>query len=172
MSGLTPVRLIDATVRGAAGNQSASVPLPLDIDQKDEAQIMDMEISLDEVCRIVVRAREYDAQVPGTDPDDGSNASDDDSIDVLDDEANSSVEEEIATAIADLSEDEQAELYALMAIGRGDYEASEWEDAKEAITESGTDIVDELMETPMLASLLEAGLAAFGLSCDDVGSVS
>jgi hypothetical protein len=32
--------------------------------------------------------------------------------------------------------------------------------------------VDELMDMPMLASVLEAGLAAFDLSCDGIGDVS
>ena len=33
-------------------------------------------------------------------------------------------------------------------------------------------VIDELMEQPMLASVLEAGLAAFDLSCDGVGDLS
>ena len=31
---------------------------------------------------------------------------------------------------------------------------------------------DELMEMPMLASVLESGLAAFELSCDGIGDLS
>ncbi|MGB3723635.1 MAG: DUF3775 domain-containing protein [Pacificimonas sp.] len=133
---------------------------------------MDMEISLDEVCRIVARAREYDAQVPAVDPDDSSNMADDDAVDVLEDETNTSVEIELTTAIDDLSEDEQVELYCLMAVGRGDYEASEWEDAKEAVDGEITSFSEELMQVPALASMLEAGLASFGMSCDDIGTVS
>jgi hypothetical protein len=33
-------------------------------------------------------------------------------------------------------------------------------------------IIDELLEMPMLPSVLEAGLAAFDLSCDGVGDVA
>ncbi|MEM8827032.1 MAG: DUF3775 domain-containing protein [Pseudomonadota bacterium] len=133
---------------------------------------MELEISLDEVCRIVIRAREYDAQVPAVDPDDASNMADDDAVDVLEDEANTSVEIELLTSMSDLPDDEQVELYGLMAVGRGDYEASEWDDALEAIRDQVDDIPEELMETPALASLIETGMAAFGLSCDDVGQVS
>jgi hypothetical protein len=32
--------------------------------------------------------------------------------------------------------------------------------------------IDELLDMPMLASVLEAGLAAFDLSCDGIGDVS
>jgi hypothetical protein len=37
----------------------------------------------------------------------------------------------------------------------------------------GTDgAIDELLDQPMLASVLEAGLAAFDLSCNGVGEMS
>lgn len=133
---------------------------------------MELNVSLDEVCRIIVRAREYDAQVPAVDPDDSSNMADDEAVGVLEDETNTSVEEELQSAIEDLAEDEQAELYALMLVGRGSYDASEWDEALETASGDVSDIAEELMETPMLASLLETGLAAFDLSCDAVGQVS
>ena len=133
---------------------------------------MELTISLDELCRIIVRAKEYDAQVPAVDPDDSSNASDDGEVGVLEDETNTSVEEELKSAIEDLNEDEQAEVYALMMVGRGDYDADSWDEAMESATGDVDDYAEELMETPMLASLLEAGLAAFDLSCDDIGTVT
>ncbi|MBZ6380018.1 hypothetical protein B5C34_14410 [Pacificimonas flava] len=133
---------------------------------------MELTTSLDEICRIVARAREFDAQVPAVDPDDGSNMADDDAVDVLEDETNTSVEQELRTALEDLNEDEQQELLALVLVGRGTYDAGEWEDALQSARDDVTDYVEELYETPMLASLIEAGLAAFDLSCDDVGTVS
>lgn len=133
---------------------------------------MELTISLEELCRIIVRAKEYDAQVPAVDPDDSSNMADDDAVDALEDETNTSVEEELQSAIDDLNEDEQAEVYALMLVGRGSYDASEWDDALQLVADEVSDITEELLETPMLASLLEAGLAAFDLSCDDIGTVS
>ena len=132
---------------------------------------MELTISLEEVCRIVLRAREYDAQVPAVDPDDASHMADDDAVDVLEDATNSSVEEELQSMIDDLNDDEQLELYALMLIGSGAYDASEWTQAIAAAAETVTNVTGELMQTPMLASLLEAGLAAFDLSCDDIGQV-
>ena len=41
------------------------------------------------------------------------------------------------------------------------------------LVNDGTDgAIQELMEQPMLASVLDAGLAAFDLSCEGVGDVS
>jgi hypothetical protein len=91
---------------------------------------------------------------------------------VLEDATNTSVEEELHSSLSDLNEDEQAEVFALMLVGRGSYDAADWDEAVEMATEEVSDIVAELMETPMLASLIEAGLAAFGLSCDGIGQVS
>lgn len=133
---------------------------------------MELTISLDELFRIVLRAREYDAQVPAVDPDDSSNMADDNAVDVLEDSSNSSVEEELSSMIDDLNDDEKAEVYALMLVGSGAFEPSEWDEAIEAATDEVTDITDELMQTPMLASLIEAGLAAFGLSVDGAGQVT
>lgn len=133
---------------------------------------MELTISLEEVCRIVLRAREYDAQVPAVDPDDASNMADDDAVDVLEDSSNTSVEEELRSSLEDLNEDEQLELYALMLVGQGSYDASEWDQALAEAADTVTSVPDELMQTPMLASLLETGLAAFGLDCDNVGQIS
>jgi hypothetical protein len=40
------------------------------------------------------------------------------------------------------------------------------------VTEGTDRAIEELMEQPMLASVLEAGLAAFDLSCDGIGDLS
>jgi hypothetical protein len=36
----------------------------------------------------------------------------------------------------------------------------------------GETLIEELLEMPMLPSVLEAGLAAFDLSCDGIGELS
>ena len=46
------------------------------------------------------------------------------------------------------------------------------EEATALATGGGETAIDELMDMPMLASVLEAGLAAFELSCDGIGDVS
>jgi hypothetical protein len=61
-------------------------------------------------------------------------------------------------------------------VGAGTYEAGDWDEAMEeaqSLVSSGTQgAIDELMDMPMLASVLESGLAAFELSCDGIGDLS
>ena len=140
---------------------------------------MDPLTPLDTLCRIILRAREYEAQTP-SDYDKGEgadNVDDDDSgeaLSVLDDDINDGVEEELKAVIDDLGEDQQAELLAFCWVGQGTYEASDWDEAIAEATDevASGDIVDQFLEMPMLASVLEAGMAAFELSCDGVGDLS
>jgi len=132
---------------------------------------MELNVPLETVCRIVIRAREWEALVPDTDPDDGSNPTDDGAVDELEDDGNNPTEEELRGAIDDLAEDEQAELIALAWVGRGTYDATEWDEAIATAADEVDAAADYLLELPMLASYLEAGLAAFDLSCDGTGQV-
>nr|WP_314444848.1 DUF3775 domain-containing protein [uncultured Sphingomonas sp.] len=140
---------------------------------------MDPLTPLDTLCRIILRAREYEAQTP-SDYDEGEgadNVDDDDSgeaLSVLDDDINDGVEEELRVVIDDLGEDQQAELLAFCWVGQGTYEASDWDEAMAEATDevAGGGVVDQFLEMPMLASVLEAGMAAFELSCDGVGDLS
>lgn len=131
---------------------------------------------LETLCRIVLRGREYEAQTP-TDYDDGEAAEnidgeDGEALSVLDDSVNDSVEEELKGAFEDLAEDQLAEVLAFCWVGSGTYEASDWDEALEAATEEGSGAIAELMDMPMLASVLEAGMAAFDLSCDGIGDMT
>ncbi|QXQ04890.1 DUF3775 domain-containing protein [Sphingosinicellaceae bacterium] len=132
---------------------------------------MELTVPLDTVCRIILRAREFEALVPDTDPDEGSNASDDGAVDELEDDGDNPTEEELRAIIDDLAEDEQAEVIALAWVGRGTYDASEWDDALSTAADEVDDASDYLLELPMLAAYLDAGLAAFDLSCDGQGQV-
>lgn len=136
---------------------------------------MELETPLDMIGRIIARAREWDAQVPSNEPDaideDGP-MSDDDGYDVLIDEKNDSVEKEIVAALGDLAEDQRAELLALAWTGNGTFDAGDWDEAiAEACDPDGESVTDQLMDMPMLAAYLEAGLEAFDLSCNEVGSI-
>jgi hypothetical protein len=130
---------------------------------------------LETLCRIILRAREYEAQVP-TDYDGGEapeNVDDEgeETLSVLDDSINTSVEEELTNALDDLADDQLQEIFAFALVGQGTYEAADWDEAIEAAGEENN-IVDELMDMPMLASVLEAGMAAFDLNCDGIGDLS
>jgi hypothetical protein len=140
---------------------------------------MDPLTPLDTLCRIILRAREYEAQTP-SDYDEGEgadNVDDDDSgeaLSVLDDDINDGVEEELRAVIDDLGEDQQAELLAFCWVGQGTYEASDWDEAIAEATDEvqSGGVVDQFLEMPMLASVLEAGMATFELTCEGVGDVS
>ena len=141
---------------------------------------MDPLTPLDTLCRIILRAREYEAQT-ATDYDGGEaadNVDDEDegALSVLDDTINDSVEEELRAAFEDLGEDQLAEVIAFCWVGQGTYDAGDWDEALEEandLTKDGSQAaIDELMEMPMLASVLDAGLAAFDISCDGIGDLS
>jgi hypothetical protein len=131
---------------------------------------VELTIALETVCRIILRAREFETLVPESDPDEGSNPTDDGAVDELEDEDNPT-EEELRAIIDDLADDEQAELIALAMVGAGDFDAAEWADALDAAAEEAVDAADWIMDQPTLSTDLEAGLAAFDLSCDGVGTL-
>ena len=134
---------------------------------------MELETPLETICRLIIRARELDAQVPDNDSDDEADPTDsDDEFAVLDDDANEAVEEEIFALLDELGDDQVQEILALAWVGRGTYDSSEWADALEAARDPDSeDPIDQLMEIPNLAGLLDAGLAAFDLGCDGIGQI-
>lgn len=134
---------------------------------------MELTVSLETICRLIVRARELEAQVPAIENDDEDDATDsDDPLAVLEDEANEAIEEEVRTLLEDLADDELTEVLALAMVGRGTFDASEWDEAlEEANEETADSIVDQLLDMPMLAGYLDAGLTAFDLSCDGMGQI-
>lgn len=74
-------------------------------------------------------------------------------------------EGELRAFIDRLDEAEQAELVALMWIGRGAFDASEINEAvNTAIAEASTPCADYLLGTPHLSDHLEAALDTFGIN--------
>ena len=127
------------------------------------------------LLRIVLRAREYEAQT-ATDYDGGEapeniDGEDGEALSVLDDSVNTAVEEELTAAFDDLAEDQLAEVLAFCWVGQGTYDASDWDEALEEAGEE-TKIPEQLMDMPMLASVLEAGMAAFDISLDGIGDLT
>ena len=139
---------------------------------------MDLLTPLETHCRLILRARELEAQVPAAEPDADPEDVDDyddeggETLSVLEDELNDSVEEEVRAMLDDLADDQLAEVVALAWVGRGTYDASEWDEAfAEANELEGEEKIDELMDMPLLAGYLDAGLAAFDFSCDGIGQM-
>lgn len=117
---------------------------------------------------IIQKAREYDAEVP-TDLDEaGSNAADDQEREILEDTPDNPTAEELRNIIDDLNVDEREELLALLWIGRGDFEATDWRAARRQARDTANATETEyLLGTPLLGDYLAEGAAALGLSLED-----
>jgi hypothetical protein len=128
-----------------------------------------MDIALDKVCEIILRARAVDVKEQDTDPDSGSNPTDDANVDTLTANPDDATEEELREVIMGLNEDERHDLIALVYVGRGDMEAEEWPDAvrlaRERENRGSLSTADYLLGIPNLPDLLDEGLAALGRSC-------
>lgn len=99
-----------------------------------------MEISTRAIAQVAVMARELDRAEP-----------------------------ELRAFIDRLGEDEQAELVAVMWIGRGSFEPEELDQAiVTAHAEATTPCADYLIGTPHLADNIEGGLEALGVSVQEV----
>jgi len=121
------------------------------------------------VRHIVVKAREIDAQEPAEAEDEGSNAIDEGFQGVLADDGSDATTEELTAFIDGLDEDERCELVALAWVGRGDFDKDGWDEALQ-LARSRDDpktTAVYLLGMALLPDLLEEGLAAFDLSCDD-----
>jgi Protein of unknown function (DUF3775) len=130
-----------------------------------------MDIALDKVCEIILRARAIDVKDGDAETVSGSNPIDDASAMTLVDNADDATEEELREVIAGLNEDERHDLIALVYIGRGDLEPEEWVEAvrlaREREGRASLSTADWLLGIPNLGDLLDEGLAAMGRSCAD-----
>jgi hypothetical protein len=128
-----------------------------------------MDIALDKVCEIILRAKAIDVKEGMTDPASGSNPIDDGNLDSLVESPDDATEQELRDVMAGLNDDERADLIALVYIGRGDMEPEEWGAAvrlaKERESAGSITTADWLLGIPNLGDLLDEGLAAMGRSC-------
>jgi hypothetical protein len=123
---------------------------------------------LDKLAYIIVKAREFDAEVAPDDLEGGSNASDDGEVGILEDTPGNPTQAELLATLQDLNDDEMTDVLALIWIGRGDYSASEWSQARTAASEArDSRAVHYLIETPNFGDLLEQGLAELGYPIGD-----
>jgi hypothetical protein len=103
-----------------------------------------------------------------TEPDPGSNPSDDNDAAVLEDHADDPVVEELTSLIDSLSEDEQIDLVALAWLGRDDNEASDWPAMRdEAARAHNRRTSSYLLGMPLLGDFIEEGLSLLGRSCEE-----
>jgi hypothetical protein len=139
-------------------------PIPVD----GESETPQLSIPTDKIGFIIVKARAYDVKEGVSDPDSGSNPTDDGDTDVLEDGADDPTRRELMDAIRGLNEDEQIELVALAWVGRGTFDLDEWDEAVEtARTEHNKRTAQYLIGLPLLGDYLEEGLSQFGESISD-----
>jgi hypothetical protein len=133
------------------------------------AEEPELTISPEKVCFLIFKAREFDAKEEPNDTDPGSNPSDDQDVEVLQDLPDDPVIEEMTSLIEALSEDEQIDLVALVWLGRDDNTAADWPAARAdaANAYNARTTARYLLGIPQLGDLLEEGLAILGRSCED-----
>ena len=131
----------------------------------------ELRISSDKVCAFIEAAREVAGKVPST-AGDRTTTGDDSRLVTLDEpegdgEGEDGRRREMVEFVAGLNVEEQADLLALIWLGRGDYDISEWNDA---LTEAEARIAardpDYMIGDAALPEYLGGGLEAFGWSCD------
>ncbi len=122
---------------------------------------MELGINPDKVRQIISEARVFDAKEGVSDPDSGSNPSDDMGADILEDLPDDATYAELTEFIRSLDEEEQINLVALAWLGRGTYSLSEWDDAiAQARLAHNPRTAEYLTTLPKLGDYLEEGLAA------------
>ena len=144
---------------------------PKRIEESLAEELPALAISPEKVCFVIIKAREFAVKDVVTEPDTGSNPSDDKMIAVLEDHGDDPVVQELTSFISDLSEDEQIDLVALAWLGRDDNTIVDWtalrEEAARAHSTRTTHTATYLLGTPLLSDYLEEALSLFGQSCED-----
>lgn len=126
-------------------------------------------ISLEKICFLIIKAREFDAKMEPEVSDPGDNPIDDADREVLFDYPDDPTVEEIRGLIEGLNEDELTDVLALVWIGEGEYDGDEWSEARaDARDDPDSRQVSALLSIPLLGDFLEEGLAELGYSCEVV----
>ncbi len=117
----------------------------------------EIDIAADKVARIILLAREIQEQT-AVGAHDG----------MRDRSAGRMSRHEFRSYVADLAEDEQYALVAIMWIGRDDFAGEEYEEAFTTARQESINSTEEyLIGIPTLADYLEAGLEALGIDPTD-----
>jgi hypothetical protein len=129
---------------------------------------VEINISIEKLYFIIVNARGFDAKVPPVEPDPGSNPTEDENREIIEDYPDDASAEVLRASIDQLTDEEVIDLIALAWVGRGDFDRTTFGEARELATErhkaqSGR----YLMGIPLLGDYLEEGLSELGHSIAD-----
>ena len=134
----------------------------------DQTPDIDLAVSTEQVCFIIAKARQFEVKDVPTIADPASNATDDGMVSVLEARGNDPAGQEIRSFVNAMDQDRQIDLVALTWVGRGDYDISEWVDARAQAAAAHNDrTADYLLGLPLLSEFLEDALSDVGLSCED-----
>ncbi len=124
-----------------------------------------LEIAIDKVAHVILRARETDAKVAPWDETESVDRDDATSDTILEDMPGDATRQELQEFLASMNEDELASLVALAWIGRGTYAPEEVDDAiKLAKSEHANNAAAYLFSLPLLPDYLEDALDQLGHS--------
>jgi len=127
----------------------------------------ELRISTDKVCDLIEASREVAGLVAPTTGDRTTTGDDSKLVTIEDNPAEDSRRSQIVEFITGLNGAEQTDLLALIYVGRGDFDVSEWHDAvHEAAARIADHDADYMIGDAALPEYLGAGLDAFDRSCD------
>ena len=134
----------------------------------DQTPDIEFNVSTEQVCFIITKARQFEVKDVPTISDPASNGSDDRMVSVLEARGDDPVAQEIRSFVNAMDEDQQIDLVALTWVGRGDFDLAEWQDARaQAAAAHNSRTADYLLGLPLLSEFLEDALTDAGRSCDD-----
>lgn len=125
---------------------------------------VELSVAPDYLAHLIVMVRGIQGREAIVDEESGSNPTDDDAADALQETPGDLSRREVAAELRGLGPQTQAELVALMWTGRGDAEPDEWEQTVElaaASREMPTELY--LMGTPLLAEYWADGMEKLGI---------
>ena len=127
-----------------------------------------LNINPETVCFIIAKAREFQAKEEVVIPEAPLSPADDWALQVLADHVDDLCVQEVEAVVADLEPDQEAELVALMWLGRGDYDLGDWDAAVNDAADQLTDHTAQyLLAHPLVADYLQEGLIQHGCSCEE-----
>ena len=125
------------------------------------------------VCRLIELAQSFHAREQAGLPEEGGNAGDDWTQEMLADHGDNTSFQEFETIVKDLEPDQQQEVVALLWLGRGDYTFEEWDSIVKQAKELWTpETAQYLIDHPMLADELREGLELHGHGCEEMTTIA
>jgi len=126
-----------------------------------------LDINPEILCFIIDKAHQFHVKEAVTIIEVPTSPADDWARQALADHQDDLTYQELVTTINDLDPNQQVQLVALMWLGRGDFDVSEWDVAKETAGDAWNEwTADYVIATPLVADYLSEGLNLLGYSCD------